>query len=169
MTIKELNAPYMLSRYDDDVVVNPTLAYKFEHEYNMVLPEFEVADEKSLDKYFSKIEKLVDQRGWQLVKDVSLGLVSFLKISMYYDLEKKHDWLMRNSNIRALCGDTDAIQLPEAARSLGNPDTISPLEQYQVIDADSSQQILLLRRWLTGRRSCLYLKKLPRSRLFFVD
>ena len=32
LTIRELNAPYVLSRYDDDVVVNPTLAYKFEHE-----------------------------------------------------------------------------------------------------------------------------------------
>ncbi|QUA54662.1 DUF4011 domain-containing protein [Aristaeella lactis] len=140
LTIKELNAPYMLNRYDDDIVVNPTLSYKFEHEFNLTLPEFEASDENSLDKYFSKIEKIVDQRGWQLIREVSLGLVSFLKISMYYDLEKKHDWLMKNPNIRALCGDPDAIQLPEEAAKLNNPDMINPIDQYQVIDADSSQQ-----------------------------
>ena len=140
LTIKNLRSPFVLSKYDDEVVVNPTLAYKFDHEYNLKLPEFEVTDEKSLDRYFSKIEKIADERGWQLIRDVSLGLVSFLKISMYHDLVEKHDRLITNPNIRAICGDPDAIRLPEAAKHLENLDAVEPVKQCQVIDADSSQQ-----------------------------
>lgn len=140
LTIKNLRSPFVLSKYDDEIVVNPTLAYKFDHEYNLKLPEFEAKDEKSLNRYFSRIEKIADERGWQLIREVSLGLVSFLKISMYHDLVEKHDRLITNPNIRAICGDPEAVRLPEAARRLEDLDAIEPAKQYQVIDADSSQQ-----------------------------
>ena len=60
----------------------------------------------------SPIEKIADERGWQLIREVSLGLVSFLKISMYHDLVEKHDRLITNPNIRAICGDPEAVRLP---------------------------------------------------------
>lgn len=140
LTVRSISAPFVLSRYDDEIAVNPTLAYRFEHDFSLTLPEFEPADEGSLDAYFDEIEKIADGRGWELIREVSLGLVSFQKISMYFDLERKRDQLMASPVVRAVCGDTDAVVLPEEAKKPYDPDAASPSDQYEVIDADSSQQ-----------------------------
>jgi hypothetical protein len=33
LVLESLNAPYILKKYEDDIVVNPTLAYLFERDY----------------------------------------------------------------------------------------------------------------------------------------
>lgn len=140
LTVESLNAPYKITKYDDDVVVNPTLSYKLDSDLNIRLPDFEADDERSIDRYFEKIEKLADSNGWQLIREANLGLVSFLKINMYFDLENKRDRLLSNPNIRAICGDRDALSMPSEARNIHRLDMIDPQNCFQVIDADSSQQ-----------------------------
>lgn len=79
LVLESLNAPYVLKKYEDDLVVNPTLAYLFECDYGITLPEFD-PDENSLEDFMSEMEQLVDVRGWRVLRETSLGLVSFLKI-----------------------------------------------------------------------------------------
>ena len=82
LVLEALNTPYVLKKYEDDLAVNPTLAYLFERDYGITLPKFD-PDENSLEDFMSEMEQLVDVRGWRVLRETSLGLVSFLKISMY--------------------------------------------------------------------------------------
>ena len=82
LELKSMNAPYTISRYEDDIEVNPTLDYLLNSEYGIDLPTFELKDKKSITDYLDTIEEIVDRRGWKLVREVSLGLLSFQKINM---------------------------------------------------------------------------------------
>ena len=107
--LKSLNAPYTLSRYDDEIEVNPTLDYLFNAEYHIDLPTFELKNRDSFANYLAQIEEIVDKRGWKVVPEVSLGLLSFLKISMYHDLNNNQSLVMNHPVLRAMAGDRTAI------------------------------------------------------------
>lgn len=135
-----LKAPFTLSRYDDDVVVNPTLEYRFNSEFNITLPSFELGKD-SFQEYMDQVESIVDKRGWRLAKnEVSLGLLSFLKISMYHDLDDNRDLILKNPVLQAIAGDKTPDQ--DAVRQLKDVDfdAIHPKDWHEVIDADSSQE-----------------------------
>ena len=67
LMLESLNAPYVLKKYEDDVVVNPTLAYLFERDYGITLPSFD-PEEQSINEFMDEMEKLVDRRGWRIIK-----------------------------------------------------------------------------------------------------
>ena len=177
--LKSLRSPFTLTRYDDEIVVNPTLDYYFSTEYNIKLPEFSLTDKNSLDEYFEQVESIVDQSGWKLTREVSLGLLSFLKISMYHDLDDNNDLLITNQVLRAMSGDKDALgELPAEAIHY-DFDSTKPGEWHQVIDSDSSQDEAILlsklgvsfvmqgpQQWQTVKRYFLFLKRLLLCRSF---
>lgn len=150
LELKSMNAPYTISRYEDDIEVNPTLDYLLNSEYGIDLPTFELKDKKSITDYLDTIEEIVDRRGWKLVREVSLGLLSFQKINMYHDLNNdyNHDLIMRHPVLRSMGGDYSAIKgLPPELQNY-DFDKVDPQDTYQVVNADSSQQeaILLSKR-----------------------
>lgn len=142
--LKSLNAPYTLTKGDDEIEVNPTLDYLFNVEYNFDLPAFELKNKNSFAEYLQEIEKIVDRRGWKVVPEVSLGLVSFLKISMYHDLDDNRELLINNPVIRAMAGDRTGItDIPAAARDY-DFDKVDPKDWHEVVNADSSQEEAIL-------------------------
>ena len=142
--LKSLNAPYTLSRYDDEIEVNPTLDYLFNAEYHIDLPTFELKNRDSFANYLAQIEEIVDKRGWKVVPEVSLGLLSFLKISMYHDLNNNQSLMMNHPVLRAMAGDRTAIgELPAAANNF-DFDRAKPTEWHEVVDSDSSQEEAIL-------------------------
>ena len=52
--LESLNSPYVLKKYEDDIVVNPTLAYMFSRDYGIELPSFD-PDEDTLESFMEKI------------------------------------------------------------------------------------------------------------------
>ena len=44
LTIESISDPYILNLHEDEIVINPTLKYKLENDFGIVLPEFD--DEK---------------------------------------------------------------------------------------------------------------------------
>lgn len=142
--LKSLNAPYTLSRYDDEIEVNPTLDYLFNAEYHIDLPTFELKNRDSFSNYLAQIEEIVDKRGWKVVPEVSLGLLSFLKISMYHDLNNNQSLMMNHPVLRAMAGDRTAIgELPASANNF-DFDSVKPTEWHEVVDSDSSQEEAIL-------------------------
>lgn len=138
--VKSLNAPYTISKSDDEIEVNPTLDYLFNQDYGIDLPTFELKNKDSIDEYFEQIEDIVDKKGWKLIREVSLGMMSFLKISMYHDLNNNREMLIKNPVIQAICGNRDALDdLPEEVYNF-NYDKTKPTEWHEVVDSDSSQQ-----------------------------
>ena len=141
---KSLNAPFTLSKYDDDIVVNPTLDHLFNDQYNIDLPPFELKDRDSFDEYIDRVGKLVEGAGWKVIPEVSLGLLSFLKISMYHDLGDNRELIMRHPVLRAMAGDTSALkEIPPEARQ-PDLDSISSEKCFEVVDSDSSQEEAIL-------------------------
>lgn len=140
LKLESIQAPYTLLRYDDDIEVNPTLDYLFNERYGIDLPTFELNGEESIDQYMQTIEEIADQHGWKLVREVNLGLLSFLKISMYHDLNNNYDRMLKNPVIRAITGDTNAANNIPSELTQFDFDRVSPNDCYQVVNSDSSQQ-----------------------------
>lgn len=142
--LKSLNSPFTLSRYDDEIEVNPTLDYLFNTEYHIDLPTFEYKNKSSFDEYMAQIEEIVDKRGWKVMPEVSLGLLSFLKISMYHDLNNNRELIVNHPVLRAMAGDRTAIgELPPQAENF-DFDGVKPTEWHEVVDSDSSQEEAIL-------------------------
>lgn len=143
LALEALNSPYTLKKHEDDIVVNPTLEYYLKTEYGIELPQFD-ADKDTLADYLKQLEEIADQRGWRILKEVSLGLLSFLKISMYNDLLRNEERIKNNPVIKAMAGDSAEVnEIPEHLRNF-DLDSISTQDCYQVMSADSSQQDAIL-------------------------
>jgi very-short-patch-repair endonuclease len=143
LILKSIQSPFILARYDDDIEVNPTLIHLFKECYDIDLPAFKLENEKSIELYMQIIEKLTNKNSWKLTREVNLGLLSFLKIGMYYDIEDNRNKMLKNPVIRAITGDTDAVNaIYNSSNELSNIayDNLHPKDCYQVVSSDSSQQ-----------------------------
>lgn len=139
LTVETLNAPFKLVRYDDDVVVNPTLQHLLSADYGIELPPFD-SDKDTVEDYLKTLEDIADEKGWRIIREASIGLLSFLKINMYKDLENNIENISNNAVLKAMLGDTsEIVNIPEELKSY-NHDTLVPKECFQVLSADSSQQ-----------------------------
>ena len=139
LMVESLNAPFKLVRYDDDVVVNPTLQHLLSADYGIELPPFD-SDKDTVEDYLKTLEDIADEKGWRIIRKASIGLLSFLKINMYKDLEHNIENITNNAVLKAMLGDTsEIVNIPEELKSY-NHDTLIPKECFQVLSADSSQQ-----------------------------
>ena len=139
LTWESITAPFVLSLHEDEIVINPTLTYKMENDFGLKLPEFNADD--NLSDYFAHQQNLVDAQQWEVIPEVGLSLLSFLKINMYRDLERHRNAILSNPIARTLSGDTDAINRDISFLDGFDHDTnVSPESTFQVVDADSSQQ-----------------------------
>lgn len=143
LTIESLTSPYVLSSHEDEIVVNPTLSHKLSHDFGIHLPEFDSSSD-DIETYFSKIEKLIDTKDWSVARDVNLTILSFLKINMYKDLERNEDKLNENLFITAIAGESDSIRISEELSNYDHDNNTKPIDAFQVVDADSSQQDAVL-------------------------
>lgn len=143
LSCESINAPYKLSIREDDIVVNPTLNYKLEHEYNITLPEFDSS--YSLDVFFKAVRKAVKKLNWKVEERVGLGLLYFAKLSMYRDIDSNHESIAESSLINLIAGNPLAHEqnLPNTT-NMDENDTMKPVNTFQVVDADTSQQEAIL-------------------------
>lgn len=135
-----LNAPYEIKRYEEEVVVNPTLDYYLKKEFGVELPDFH-ENEENLSEFISKIEEIANERGWKISTGVSLALASFRKISMYNDLQNNAERIKAHPILCALAEgiSENSFQIPESVKNF-DFDQVNPEDCYHVLSADSSQQ-----------------------------
>ena len=139
LSIKSITDPYVMSLHEDEVVVNPTLQYKLENDYKIILPEFDSQD--SIADYLKKVERVVKKMGWKVNTEVSLSLLSFLRINMYKDLENRADAIADNPIVKAIAGyKTNSDYDFAGMADYDHDSTESVVDAFQVVDADSSQQ-----------------------------
>jgi len=143
LTVESISSPYTLSLHDDEKVINPTLLYKLENDFGLSMPNF--GEDEDIKKLFSQIQELVLPNKWEVIADSGLSLLSFLKINMYNDLIKHKDIIVSNPIIQTIGGNISASnRIPEDIIDFDFDKNISPLETFQVVDADSSQQEAVL-------------------------
>ena len=128
--------PYFIKSTEDDVIVNPTFAYKMDAEYGVKLPDY---SDEGLSVYLEKVKRLVAKLQWTVSSECKIGIFSFLKINMYRDLKDNAAAILANQNVRKLLGEPVNLQGADteigAAASVSNP----LIELHSVVDADSSQ------------------------------
>ena len=135
---KSITSGYSLRRLDEDIVVNPTLDYALNTHFGIDLPDFD--PDQGILAYLDIVKKLVKDNGWTVHREADLGLLSFLKIVMYRDLMKYQDRIFENPVIRAFCGDPSGLIFPDEEAGNFDHDGIPYLENFQVVNADASQQ-----------------------------
>ena len=143
LTIESLTSPYILVPHEDEIIINPTLLHKLENDFGLVLPEFD-SSQDSLSDYFDKCEKTIENKGWTIERCVHLANLSFLKINMYKDLERNEDRLSSNPIVAAISGEAETINVPEELNNFDHDKQERPIDVFQVVDADSSQQDAIL-------------------------
>lgn len=127
--------PFFIRSAEDDIIVNPTFAYKLDAEYGVKLPEY---NDEGLTAYLQKVKRLVAKLQWSVTAECKIGIFSFLKINMYRDLKDNAAEILENQNVRRLLGeptDIEKVNMEDAASSVADP----LMELYSVVDADSSQ------------------------------
>lgn len=143
LTLEYITAPFVLGLHEDEITLNPTLLYKLSNDFGIELPEFD--PEHSLENYLNEIDALIKNNKWEVVYDTGLSLLSFLKINMYRDLELHKDKIKSNLVVRALTGDVSAIEKTfEDTNDYDHDAETKPIDLFQVVDADSSQQDAVL-------------------------
>ena len=125
--------PHYIKVTDDEIIVNPTFAFKLQNDYGIKLPEFD--EDEGIEVYFLKIEQLLSKLKWKVSTECKIGIFSFLKINMYKDLKDNAETIVKNANVRALLGEPDTKSSSDGEDS----NEVDLLNLHNVVDADSSQ------------------------------
>ena len=136
---------YVLKPKAEGVQLNPALRKKLAAERDISLPADTALSLPEIDSAFETVHKTL--RGfdrWTIQPDVVLGIFDFTKFSLYTDLERNRSAIKDNPIIQALNGNMEPIQAAEGDITTPTAseldDTVDPIDTYQVLDADSSQQ-----------------------------
>ena len=100
---------------------------------------------EELGGYLDDVRRAVrGQNRWSVTDDAYLSAFSFLKLSMYKDLEGGSTVAEANAIVAALAGDPSSLFDRQGDAEVVPPDeldqVVDPVESFQVVDADSSQQ-----------------------------
>lgn len=143
LTIESLTSPYVLSPHEDEIVVNPTLLHKLDNDFGIQFPDFD-GTQDSISEYLDKCEAIIENKGWSIERSVHLTNLSFLKINMYKDLERNEERLSLHPIISAIAGENESITLPDDLTNYDHDRNERPINVFQVVDADASQQDAIL-------------------------
>lgn len=140
-------SPFTMKEYEDEFSTNPTLAYKFKSEFNIILPEFrdEQNSEESIIDYFDRVQSAVSKFGWTVKQEIALGTFSFMKLDMYRDLKENEEKILANPSIQKLLNrkiENEVIQQKVDTDSYFKNGLESNL--HNVVDADSSQMAAIV-------------------------
>lgn len=123
---------YSILEYEDEAILNPALDYKLSMTEKINLPSF--GKDTDYREYVESVKEILSGAGMKLEENAVLGMFSYEKISMYFDIEKNGTQMLKNKTVGALLGDgTYLARLPEETESESGMEN-------NVIDADSSQQ-----------------------------
>lgn len=154
---KGLSGSYRLELLQDELRVNPTLAYKFKRDFAINLSPLEdkleevISENLPITEFFNELKRILDEhselsKSWKLVDENYLSLFSFAKLSMYQDLESNQKIIESHPIINRISGqglNSTSFSLSQNHAEV-KPENIDKryksLEAFQILDADSSQQ-----------------------------
>jgi very-short-patch-repair endonuclease len=144
LKLESITSPFVLGLHEDEIVVNPTLIHRLENDFGINLPEFD-SDEGGVKSYLDEVNRITKNNRWEVINDVGISLLSFLKINMYKDLDTNKSKIKLHPIIKSLTGDISGmVPLSDDLNNFNHDENIRPIDTYQVVDADSSQQDAIL-------------------------
>ncbi|VDN48244.1 conserved protein of unknown function [Petrocella atlantisensis] len=144
LRVDSITDPYVLQLHEDEIVLNPTLAFKLNEDFGISLPEFD-SDNEDIIGYLNSIESVIGNSSWKVTHDTSISLLSFMKMNMYNDIENNVERIKAHPVLNALAGDSSDIKrISEDFDGFDHDTKVRPIDTFQVVDADSSQQDAIL-------------------------
>jgi hypothetical protein len=141
--VKDGRDRFVLTFFDDDIVLNPTLAAFLADArlgYNLELPEYQEDQNIPVGDYLREIETRVAGRQWQVEPRVILRLFSFQTIRMGKDMDQARAINLYPVTIRLLAHEAGAVPgTPPPALPQDLDQQLHPEEFFQVLEADASQ------------------------------
>jgi hypothetical protein len=145
-----------------DLEVNPTLLHLLKVEFNLDIDDQELYEHADMDGVIDTPEELrltynwLSERcatvsDWAIADRFVLGNFWYAKLPMVKDLEGSIDALSSHEAAAAMAGDKEAQQALAAARQESTSDAppsvdvISPANEFNVLDSDSSQSLAIAR------------------------
>jgi very-short-patch-repair endonuclease len=128
---------------------NLTLQAKMNAEFALAIEDFKDEDEVDLSAYCARVAETVSkQKRWEVLPDAMvLGFFSFSKFLMYRDLDPdtwpEEAGIDTREIIGALLRDGFPESPPLIADHASIDDVILPIELHHVVDADSSQTVVI--------------------------
>lgn len=140
---------FKLKVRDEPPSPNLTLQAKMKAEFGLVVEDFKDEDEVDIPAYCARVAATVaSQARWEVLPDAMvLGFFSFSKFLMYRDLDPEN-WPTETAidaqpMIAALLRDGFPASEPLVADDARIDAVIRPLELHHVVDADSSQTVVI--------------------------
>jgi very-short-patch-repair endonuclease/DNA polymerase III delta prime subunit len=138
-----LKTPFRLRMREEEPLLNPAIVQRLKADFGIELPplpeNFEELDPQAVFDGFSNAIQRMDR--WAVSNRIYLGLFSFMKFFMYKDLEVHGATFVANPAVSWIAGEPGSTQPPAAEIPGGAAlDGLPPERNYQVLDADSSQQ-----------------------------
>jgi very-short-patch-repair endonuclease/DNA polymerase III delta prime subunit len=137
---------YKISILEEDIVLNPTLSLKLKQTFGIELPEGETIQEITYSELIIQIRQLLsEQKMWQMQENIFLSLFSYAKAAMVRDIIENEARICAHPILQAISGDLSVYQAtykePLPASALDSQ--IKPEKIFQILDADSSQQVVI--------------------------
>jgi len=163
-------AVYKLVFGDEALDTNYSLYERLKHDFDITLPLLN--DEQTPEEYLRQIEEAITRfkrDGWEVVREMSLGLFRFYKQVMWHDLDPSYwpkDLLLKNPTLnRALLGSRSGEPPPGQLTHIYEEDTpnkVGDLPRLTLLrDADSSQYAALIDAIKTTEGSSLVIEGPP--------
>jgi len=139
-----IRSKYKIYPIDEEPFINPALQYKMNSEFSLDITDIQLEnglfDPMDCFKRINELIKLNSR--WKITNEIFLGLFSFAKFVMFKDLEKYNNIFKNNQIVQALAGvNKNAVDNGAEYPTADELDEKrKPLDLYQVLNADSSQQ-----------------------------
>jgi hypothetical protein len=137
---------YKISALEDDIVINPTLTQKLKQNFGLELLDIEAIQEPTYKKIIDQIKLvLVGQKLWEINDSLFISLFSYAKAAIVKDITENETRIFSHPILQAISGDVTNYEsnrrepLPEYALD----SQIKPEKIFQILDADSSQQVVI--------------------------
>jgi very-short-patch-repair endonuclease len=141
---ESLRDPYKLRPLDEECILNPVLVERLRanHAIDLALDPEEIAD-LDLDAIVDRTRDAVArQPGWAVsAEGAYIGIFSFLKMSMFKELDGAATLAAQSPIVRRLAGDEDvSLPMPSGMPTGSELDErVALSDTFNVLDADSSQ------------------------------
>lgn len=132
------NTPMQLHLFEEQLVVNPSLQFKFKNEFGITLPEFDEVE--NLEGYIDYTKDLIKNLpGSELLASSFLALLQFSKIALYKDMEQYKDLIETHPIVGNIASEQQVYNDSVREHLKDIDPEVSATESFQVLDADSSQ------------------------------
>ena len=131
-----------IEMFEEEIIFNPSLQTKLSKEFNIEINDInnDISQEE-LEKFWSIVaEKVKGFDGWEVLPKIVIGIFNFQNLILIKDLERNSEIYINNPLIKLLSGIDLKIDPIDVIIDEDLDKKVSPVNVFQILDADSSQQ-----------------------------